>query len=75
MGQKQIQIRIFNDGTIKSHTKNIKGKTCLKYMKIIEEMCEARAIDSEFTTEYYENEQNIESEQENAQIEKETSYE
>ncbi len=75
MGRKQIQIRIYNDGTIKSHTKNIKGKTCLKYMKIIEEMCAARAIDSEFTTEYYENEQTTVVEQETTQYEKEINYE
>ncbi|MCR4636663.1 MAG: DUF2997 domain-containing protein [Butyrivibrio sp.] len=75
MGQKQIQIRIFSDGTIKSHTKNIKGKSCLKYMNMIEELCNAKAIDSEFTTEYYESEQIVETEQEMTEIVKETNYE
>lgn len=54
--QKQIQIRIFPDGTISSETFNIKGKECLKYMKVIEEMLAARIIDSAFTPEYYETE-------------------
>ncbi len=53
---KQIKIRIFPDGRIESETVNIKGKKCLEYIKPIQEMTGAQAIDSEFTDEYYENE-------------------
>ena len=70
MEQKQIQIQIFKDGKVKSRTKNIKGKACMKYMKIIEEITASRAIDSEFTEEYYEVEQKLSSTQtENEEIE------
>lgn len=55
--KKQIQIRIFPDGRIESVTRNIKGKTCLKYIGQLEKILEARAVDSDFTSEYYEQEE------------------
>lgn len=65
METKQIEIRIYKDGTIKSQTKNIKGKSCMKYLKLLENISEAQVVDSEFTKEYYEVEQNIENSQTN----------
>lgn len=50
---KQIKIRIFPDGTIESETFGIKGKSCLDYIKDIENLAEAKVIKSEFTSEYY----------------------
>lgn len=55
---KQITIRIYPDGKIEAQTHNIKGKTCMKYLQPLEEMLEARTVDSEFTQEYYETEVN-----------------
>ena len=51
---KQIQIRINPDGKIESRTINIKGKSCLKYIKPLESLLDAKVVDSEFTNEYYE---------------------
>lgn len=51
---KQLQIRIFPDGRVHAETKNMKGKTCLKYIKTVEEILQARTVDSQFTKEYYE---------------------
>ena len=56
MGKKQIQIRIFKDGTVKSKTRNIKGKKCTKYLITIEELTGAIAVNSDYTPEYYEEE-------------------
>ena len=53
---KQIKIRIYPDGKIESQTQNIKGKACLKYIQPLEQLLEAQVIDSQFTSEYYENE-------------------
>ena len=53
--KKQIKIRVYPDGTIKSQTVNIKGKTCLKYIKEIENLTNAKTVQSEFTEEYYQN--------------------
>ena len=58
---KQIKIRIYPNGKIESKTVGIKGKNCMKYIKEIEDLTEAKTFKSEFTNEYYENEtvQNI----------------
>jgi hypothetical protein len=52
--KKQIQVRIFPDGRIEAETKNIKGSTCLKYIKPLEELLQAKTVDSHFTEDYYE---------------------
>lgn len=51
---KTITIRIHPDGKIEGETHGIKGKSCMKYIKILEQMLEARTVDSNFTKEYYE---------------------
>lgn len=50
---KQIKIRIFPNGDIQAVTTSIKGKQCLKYITPLEELLEAKVMDSEFTKEYY----------------------
>lgn len=54
--KKQIEIRIHPDGKIDTVTRNIKGKACLKYVAALEQLLEAQTVDSEFTSEYYEEE-------------------
>ena len=54
--KKQIEIKIHPDGRIETVTRNIKGKTCLKYVQPLETLLEAKVVDSEFTSEYYEQE-------------------
>ncbi len=51
---KKIQIQIFPDGTIQADIQGIKGKRCTDYMKILEEILEAKTIDSDYTPEFYE---------------------
>ena len=50
---KQIQIRIRPDGTIESETFQIKGKECLKYIQKVENMLDAKVVDSDFKPDYY----------------------
>lgn len=52
---KQIKIRVYPDGRIESETVGIKGKSCLGYIKEIEQLTDAQVIHSEFTEEYYQN--------------------
>lgn len=54
--KKQIKIRVYPDGKIESQTVNIKGKSCLKYIKEIENLANAKTVKSEFTNEYYQKE-------------------
>lgn len=54
--KKQIDIRIYRNGRIETVTHNIKGKACLDYIEPLENLLEAKVVDSEFTSEYYEQE-------------------
>ncbi len=54
--KKQIKIRVYPNGKIESQTVGIKGKACLGYIKDIEQLTGATAVDSQFTNEYYEQE-------------------
>lgn len=55
---KEIKIRIYPDGHIESKTIGAKGKSCLKYIKDIEQLTGAKTIQSEFTEEYNQQEIN-----------------
>ena len=50
---KQIKIKIMSDGEIEAETIGMKGKTCLKYIEELEKIANAVAKDSDFTSEYY----------------------
>ena len=54
---KQIKIRVYPNGKIESETVGIKGKSCLNYIKEVENLTGAKTIKSEFTKEYNEIEQ------------------
>jgi hypothetical protein len=50
---RRIQIQIFPDGRIQAETQGIKGKKCIEYIGVLEEILGAEAVDSEYTSEYY----------------------
>lgn len=54
---KQIKIRVYPNGKIESKTVGIKGKSCLNYIKEIENLTGAKTVKSEFIKEYNETEQ------------------
>ena len=54
---KQMKIRVYPNGKIESETVGIKGKSCLNYIKEVENLTGAKTIKSEFTNEYNETEQ------------------
>ena len=56
---KQIEICIHPDGKIDAETFGIKGKSCLKYVELLEKMLRAQTIDSDYTSEYYEGEEEM----------------
>lgn len=53
---KKLQIRIYPNGQVEAETKGIKGKACLNYISIMEQLTGAKTVDSEFTPEYRESE-------------------
>lgn len=53
---KQLQIRIYPDGSVEGETLNIKGKACEKYLDVMAKLSQAQIIDSDYTSEFYETE-------------------
>jgi len=51
---KQVELKIMTDGKVQAETHGIKGKACLDYTSIIEQLTAARTVDSDFTQEYQE---------------------
>lgn len=51
---KKIKLRIYTDGKIDAETQGIKGKACLDYIAILEQLTGATTVDSDFTAEYKE---------------------
>ena len=56
---KRIKIQVFPDGRIQADIQGIKGKKCTDYIRVLEEILEAEAVDSAYTPEYYEPEKVI----------------
>lgn len=52
MERQTIEIRIGKDGNIQSETHGIKGRKCLKYLEILQELLQAQVVDSQFTSEF-----------------------
>ncbi|MCA1844931.1 MAG: DUF2997 domain-containing protein [Actinobacteria bacterium] len=50
---RRIAITINRDGSIKAETLGIKGKTCLDYVPLLEELLDAETAQSAFTSDYH----------------------
>lgn len=50
---KKLIIRINKDGSINAETQGIKGNKCIDYIKVVENLLEAEAVDSEYTKEFF----------------------
>lgn len=61
---KTIRLRIYPNGKVQAETNGIKGKACLNYISIIEKLTESKTIDSDFTSEYRESEEELTVDQE-----------
>jgi len=53
---KQLQIRIYPDGKVEARTSGIKGDECQGYVEIIEQLLNARTVESSYTEEFYQSE-------------------
>ncbi|MDR0869524.1 MAG: DUF2997 domain-containing protein [Planctomycetaceae bacterium] len=51
---KHIQIRLRPDGTIEAETLGFKGKSCLELVPLLEKLTGGKVIDSDYTSEFYE---------------------
>ena len=50
---RRIAVTINRDGSIKAETLGIKGKTCLDYVPVLEELLDAETVKSAFTADYH----------------------
>ena len=55
--KNQIQLKILPDGMIEAKTIGLKGSKCAGYVKLIEELLKAKVVDSSYTEEYYESQE------------------
>ncbi|MBN2566151.1 MAG: DUF2997 domain-containing protein [Candidatus Eisenbacteria bacterium] len=53
---KTIKVLIHRDGSVRVDIQGIKGKTCTDYIRLLEEVLDAEAIESAYTPEYLESE-------------------
>ena len=54
---KRVKIQIFADGRVQADVAGVKGKKCTDYIRILEELLDAEAVQSAYTPEYYEEQQ------------------
>lgn len=57
MAKRQLKIKLLPNGEIQMKTEGIKGKKCLDYAKLLEELADAKIVSQELTPEYYETEE------------------
>lgn len=48
-----IQVRIAPDGTVTAETMGMTGPKCLDYVDVLEDLLQATAVQSAFTSDYY----------------------
>lgn len=51
----QLIIRLAVDGMVQAETKGIHGNACVPFAAILEDLCDAEAIDSEYNQDYLTN--------------------
>ena len=53
MERPQLVIQLHADGTIRAETRHIVGDACVPFAAILEDLCDAEAVDSDYTQDYY----------------------
>ena len=54
---KKLKIKLLPNGLIEMETIGVKGKKCMEYAKLMEEIANAKIKEQNFTDEYYEQEE------------------
>jgi hypothetical protein len=50
---KRLRIYLHPDGRIEAETVGIKGKACVEYIDLLEQMLDAVTVESSYTADYY----------------------
>ena len=54
MTNKKLKIKLLPNGVVEMQTEGIKGKKCLDYVKLLQELADVKIESQELTQEYYE---------------------
>lgn len=54
MANKKLKIKLLPNGVVEMQTEGIKGKKCLDYVKLLQELADVKIESQELTQEYYE---------------------
>ena len=54
MANKKLKIKLLPNGVVELQTEGIKGKKCLDYVKLLQELADVKIESQELTQEYYE---------------------
>jgi Protein of unknown function (DUF2997) len=57
---KQVRIQLFPDGRVQADLHGFKGRKCTDYIRVLEEILDARTADSDYKPEYFATEQALE---------------
>jgi len=57
--KEKIKIKIFPDGSVRAETENITGPGCADYIKILEEILEAKTARTDYKPEFYMTEKTV----------------
>lgn len=57
MTKKQLKIKLLPNGEVQMETIGVKGKKCLDYVKVLEQLADVKITKQEYTREYYEQEE------------------
>lgn len=58
MEPHELRIEIGRDGKVRVRTGNVKGRSCLEYVRLVEEIV-GRPLSRELTAEFYEPDSNV----------------
>lgn len=50
--KRQLQIRIYPDGTVEGKTLGVTGRKCTEYIAVLEQLLGAKAVHCAYTAEY-----------------------
>ena len=52
MAEKYIEVTVHPDGTVTAETHNLMGSSCLDYLAVLENLLDADAVSSAYTSDY-----------------------
>jgi hypothetical protein len=52
LGERRIVVTVAPDGTVNAETRGVVGEECLDYIAVLEELLDARVVESAYTADF-----------------------